>query len=184
MIFVTSDWHFNHDREFIWGARGFDSIEEMNNAIIKRHNCIVGPEDDVYVLGDLCLGDLEAGRECISQLNGKLHIIYGNHDTDRRKQMYKELPNVVECADVIRLKYGKYHFYMSHYPTLTGNLEKESLKQMEINLFGHTHQKTLFYEDRPYMCHVGVDSFECEPASIETIIRNAKIKVEECLMYL
>ena len=55
-IYLTSDWHFNHDREFIWHARGFDSVYLMNEAIIERHNAIVNPEDDVYALGDLCLG--------------------------------------------------------------------------------------------------------------------------------
>ena len=29
-IFVTSDLHFGHDREFIWKARGFNSVQEMN----------------------------------------------------------------------------------------------------------------------------------------------------------
>ena len=69
MIFVTSDWHFMHDRAFIWGARGFSSVEEMNNAIIERHNKVVSPEDDVYVLGDLMLGsDLEKGLNLMNQL--------------------------------------------------------------------------------------------------------------------
>ena len=29
-IYLTSDWHFGHDREFIWKARGYSSVEEMN----------------------------------------------------------------------------------------------------------------------------------------------------------
>lgn len=140
MIFVTSDWHFSHDREFVYKPRGFNSVEEMNIALVERHNSIVTPEDDVYVLGDLCLGgadSLERNKEFISSMNGKLHIAFGNHCTDSRKKMYAELPNVVETAWAIALKYRKYHFYMSHFPTLTGNLEKESLKQMIINLYGH-----------------------------------------------
>lgn len=142
MIFVTSDWHFSHDREFVYKPRGFNSVEEMNIALVERHNSIVTPEDDVYVLGDLCLGgtdSLERNKEFISSMNGKLHIAFGNHCTDSRKKMYAELPNVVETAWAIALKYRKYHFYMSHFPTLTGNLEKESLKQMTLNLYGHTH---------------------------------------------
>ena len=30
MLFFTSDWHFNHDREFVWKQRGFSSVDEMN----------------------------------------------------------------------------------------------------------------------------------------------------------
>ena len=184
VIYVTSDLHFNHDREFIWKPRGFSSVQEMNETIIERFNKIVRPVDDLYILGDLCLGDLEAGRECISRLNGRIHVVYGNHDTDRRKLMYSELPNVVEHKDVIRLRFGRFHFYMSHYPTFTGNIEKESLHQMECNLYGHTHQKSNFYQDFPFMYHVGVDSHDCCPIILDHIIQDMYDKVEECKRFL
>ena len=183
-IWLTSDWHFGHDREFIWKARGFASVEDMNEHIIAAHNAVVKPDDDVYVLGDLMLGDSEKGIECIKRMNGKLHIVWGNHDTDSRKAKYAELPNVVECNHVIVLKYKKHHFYMSHYPTLTGNLEKESLTQMTLNLFGHTHQQTNFYMDMPYLYHVGVDSHKCFPVSLDDIIEEMHQKVRECKEFL
>ena len=144
MIYVTSDLHFGHDREFIWKVRGFNSVEEMNEAYIERWNSLIQDEDDVYVLGDLMLGSPE-NIQYLKRLKGHLHIAYGNHDTPTRQKMYNELPNVEEAAWVIMLNYRKYHFYMSHFPTLTGNLEKESLKQMTLNLYGHTHQNTNFF---------------------------------------
>ena len=52
-IFITSDWHLNHSQPFIWQARGFNSVEEMNSELIRRHNKLVTADDDVYVLGDL-----------------------------------------------------------------------------------------------------------------------------------
>lgn len=182
-IYLTSDWHFNHSREFIYIPRGFTSVEDMNQALLARHNSIVTPEDDVYVLGDLMLGGadkMNEGFELIKQMNEKLHIVRGNHDTEQRWLAYPTLPNVVECKNAIYLKYGKYHFYLSHFPTLTGNLEKESLKQMTLNLYGHTHQKNNFFEDRPYMFHVGVDSHDCFPVNIEDVIAEMCQKVEEC----
>ena len=183
-IWLTSDWHFGHDREFIWKARGFASVEDMNEHIIAVHNAVVKPDDDVYVLGDLMLGDSEKGIECIKRLNGKLHIVWGNHDTDSRKAKYSALPSVVESGHVIVLKYKKHHFYMSHYPTLTGNLEKESLTQMTLNLFGHTHQKTNFHMDMPFMYHVGVDSHKCFPVNLDNIIEEMHEKVKECKEFL
>ena len=183
-IWITSDWHFNHQREFIYIPRGFSSVEEMNEAIIARHNKLVQPEDDVYVLGDLMLGDSEKGIECIKRMNGKLHIVRGNHDTDRRWELYKSLPNVVEMDNAIYLKYKKHNFYMSHYISLTGNLEKESLTQMTLNLFGHTHQKDNFYMDMPYLYHVGVDSHNCSPVLLDDIIEEMHQKVEECKRFL
>lgn len=189
-IYLTSDWHLNHNREFIYQARGFNSVEEMNQAIIERHNSLVGPDDLVYCLGDCCLGGgdketLEANKKLIEQFNGQIIIIRGNHCTDRRVEMYKTCSNVIDCGDWVKvIKYKGYHFYLSHYPTLTGNLEKESLKQMTLNLYGHTHQKTNFYEDRPYMYHIGVDSHDCYPVSIDQIIQEMKDKVQECIIEL
>ena len=175
--------HFNHNREFIYKPRGFQLVKEMNEAIIERHNSIVGIDDDVYVLGDLCLGgaeSLEANRELISRMNGKLHVILGNHDTPTRIAMYQELPNVVEVVYATMIHYRGYHFFLSHYPCMTGNLEKETLKQCTINLYGHTHQQNNFFEDRPYMYHVGVDSHNCYPVLLDDAIEHMKLKVKEC----
>ena len=182
-VWVTSDWHLGHNREFIWKARGFISVDDMNQTILAAHNRIVQPNEDVYVLGDLMLGDSEQNIKWIEQMHGRLHIVRGNHDTDRRWEMYKKLPNVVECQNAIYLKYKGYHFYMSHYPSLTGNLEKESLKQMTLNLYGHTHQNTNFFEDRPYMYHVGVDSHHCLPVNLADIIEHMKYKIDECKQF-
>ena len=154
-----------HNRGFVYEPRGFTSIEDMNEAIVERHNSIVKDDDEVWVLGDLMLNDNIKGLEYISKMKGKLHIIRGNHDTNTRISLYKTLSNVVEVHDAAYLKYNGYHFYLSHFPCYTGNLEKESLKQMTINIHGHTHSKSNFYQDIPFMYHCGVDAHECWPVS-------------------
>lgn len=183
-IFLTSDTHFGHDREFIWKTRGFNSVKEMNETIVQKWNDTVSTEDDVYVLGDIILGD-PSNIEYVKRLNGKLHIVLGNHDTANREKMYRELSNVVEVAEVgIRLKYKKHHFVLTHYPMMTGNFEKESLKQMSLNLYGHTHQVGNFYNDMPFMYHVGVDSHDCYPVLLDDIIEEMYAKVKECKAFL
>ena len=183
-IYFTSDLHFGHDREFIWKVRGYDSVEHMNTRQVEKWNAIVDSDDDVYVLGDVMLGDPK-NIEYVRRLNGEIHIVLGNHDTLTQEQMYRELPNVVEVAEIgIRLKYKKYHFVLTHYPMLTGNLEKESLKQMSLNLYGHTHQLTNFYNDMPFMYHVGVDSHNGYPVLVDDIIEEMNKKVRECIEFL
>lgn len=177
-IFVTSDTHFGHDRGFLYGPRGFENIEEHDEAVIANWNSVVSPEDDVYILGDLMLNDNEHGIECIKRLNGNLHIIYGNHDSAARQALYNDLGIVHGWADVI--KYKKIHFYLSHYPTFTGNLEAESIYQCAINLYGHTHQFYNFYRDTPFMYHVGMDSHNNTPVLLDDIIEEIKAKVNEC----
>ena len=185
MIYFTSDLHFGHDREFIWGPRGFKSSWEHDETVIKNWNALITEEDDVYILGDLMLGDNAAGIKKLARLRGKLHIIWGNHDTEPRKQLYEKLHNVVEVLGyAATIKYNGYTFYLSHFPTMTANLEAESLKRGILNLFGHTHQQINFYQDIPMMYHVGLDSHNCTPVSIDTIIEDMNEKVKECINLL
>lgn len=189
-IFVTSDTHFGHDREFVYGPRGFNSIGEHDETIIARWNEVVNEDDIVYHLGDVMLGDNSYGIECIKRLKGTIYIIPGNHDTSARISLYKKLDNVhvlesgipgLEAA-AATLKYNKYNFYLSHHPTLTSNLEKAPyLKMHLINLFGHTHQTKPFYEEMPYMFHVGMDSNNCTPVLLDDAIQKMKDETQKCI---
>ena len=184
-IFVTSDTHFGHDREFLWGPRGFISHVDHDRQVIENWNNVVQPDDIVYHLGDVMLGDIEYGMGCLAQLNGHIKIIRGNHDTDTRWELYATLPNV-ECigwAEVI--KYRKYQFYLSHHPTMTSNLEKAPYLRMHlINLFGHTHQQNKFYMSMPFMFHVGLDSNNCTPILLDDAIEMMKKETQICLNML
>lgn len=184
MIFFSSDYHFGHDKEFLWGPRGLPSMFANSQAIVGNHNAIVKDEDDVYVLGDLMLGDNEYGLQMIKSLKGKLHIILGNHDTDTRIKLYEQLPNVVEITYAKVIKIGKQYYYLSHYPTICSNYDDKPYHNHMINLFGHTHQKGNFYwldeyEENPFMYHVGVDSHGCCPVSAEQVSEDIHNKINE-----
>lgn len=181
-VFFTSDLHFCHDKEFIWKARGFNNVIEMNEAIVSNWNSLISNDDHVYVLGDLMLGgSSNPGLEYLKQLNGNIHIVIGNHDSEKRIELYKAIPNVVEIVYAAKVKYDGYNFYLTHMPCLTGNLEKESLKQMTLNLSGHTHSKQKFFYDLPYVYNVAVDAHDCKPVPITEIIKDMKDKVSECI---
>ena len=183
-IFATSDLHLGHDRAFVWGARGFKSIEEHDAEIIKRWNEVVTAEDDVYILGDLMLGDNAHGISCLSQLNGKLHILTGNHCTSARQKLYHTLENMVEfCGCATTIKYKKKQLYLSHYPTITSNMEANP-HQAVFNLYGHTHQTTNFYNGQPFMYHVGVDSHNCYPVLLDDVITEIKNEIDACITAL
>ena len=178
-IYLTSDWHFGHQREFIWGARNYSSVEEMNEDQIDKVNSLVKPEDDLYVLGDLMLRDTEKGIECVKRLNGNLHIILGNHDTNARIERYKELDaEILGWASV--LQYRKYHFYMSHFPTLTGNLDEDKpLKTRVISLCGHVHTTNCLIDwGKNPIYHVEVDAHNGYPVLLDDIIEEIKNKIK------
>lgn len=178
LIYLTSDLHFCHSKSFVYEPRGFTSIEEHDKIIIKNFNSIVKPEDELYILGDLMLCDNERGLECLRQLNGNKHFIHGNHDTSTRCRLYSEI-GIIDEGYATMLKYKKYHFYLSHYPTVTSNGEIESLHQVTCGLSGHTHSKDKFYNNISYLYNVAVDAHNCFPVSLDTIIEDMKIKFNE-----
>lgn len=175
-IWITSDWHFCHSRPFIYEPRGFSNEYEMNDTIIKRHNELVQPNDDVYCLGDCILNNNELGIKCIKQLKGRIHIIRGNHDTDPRMKLYKACENVVEVCEGKFLNYKKYHFYLSHYPCLCSNYDDDKpLKVRTISLCGHRHDTNKFCDmDKGLIYHCEVDAHNCYPVNIEQIIKDIK----------
>lgn len=178
-IWLTSDLHFNHDKDFIWGARGFKNIYEMNDAIIKNWNNTVDIEDDIYVLGDLMFGDTELGINMIKQLKGKIHIIRGNHDSDARIALYKECWNVVEVCDAKWLKIGKQSFFLSHYPCLTDNHDDgKPLNRRVISLCGHIHTSDKWHDwNNGLIYHVEMDAHGCQVVNIEQIISDIQNKI-------
>lgn len=167
-IWITSDWHFCHDRKFVYEPRGFNDIGEMNETIIHNHNAIVSPEDDVYVLGDLMLGDNEQAKYYIEHLNGKIHIIRGNHCTNKRwNEIYPTISNVIElCGWSILIKSGKWSFYLCHFPTMVDNFEE---KHKFYCLHGHTHDQNKFQFIKNCCYNVALDAHDNKPVSIEQI---------------
>ena len=178
MIWVTSDFHFNHDRLFIYGKRYFYDVQEMNEKLIQNYNEVVHADDVVYILGDLCLGganNVEANRQLLQRLNGQLYIVRGNHDSDIRLAMYRTLDNVKAIDNAMYLKYDKFNFYLAHYPTMTTNLDFDKpIRQRLWNLAGHVHtdNKYLNMDVGCYQCEV--DAHNNYPVCLDEIIEDIK----------
>ena len=176
MIWLSSDLHLNHNKPFVYEPRGFTNINDMNETIIKNFHSVISPEDDLYLLGDMFLGDLDAGIELFNQLPGQIHLVWGNHDTDRRKEAMSKCSNVVEIIGFATIiKYHKYHFYMSHFPTITTNFDdyQKPLKQRLLALSGHTHSKDKF-DIISSSYNVAVDAHNCFPVSLDCVIEDFK----------
>ena len=177
-IYLTSDFHFNHNKPFVFLERGFQSVDEMNKTLIENFNSVIKPNDDVYILGDCMLGGAEAlekGLGLMSWLKGKLHLIRGNHDSEYRWNAYSSLHNVIEKETSMFLKYGKYHFYLSHFPSLCSNYDDKGLKHSTINLCGHTHTKDKFADtDKGIIYHCEVDAHDNYPILLDDIIQDLK----------
>lgn len=179
-IWFTSDLHFGHNKEFLYGPRGFNNIFDHDNTLIENWNKTVDEKDEVYILGDLMLNDNTHGCWCFNQLNGIKHIILGNHDTTNRIELYKDLRRVVDIQYAMPFKYGKFHFYLSHYPTLTANYDDKHLSTKTICLCGHTHTSDKFSDwDKGIIYHCELDAHNMYPVEIETIIEDIRSKYQE-----
>ncbi len=81
-FFFTSDTHFGDARRIRVDNRPFKSIGEHDAALIARWNAVVGPNDDVYHLGDFAVTmDSDAVESWLAALNGRKHLIVGNNDS-------------------------------------------------------------------------------------------------------
>ena len=78
-VFFTSDTHFNHDKEFIYGSRGYKDRYEHNDALIAKINEVVRPQDTLIHLGDFCLNITPPEFEEI--LTGKPEVEYKSSET-------------------------------------------------------------------------------------------------------
>ncbi len=76
----TSDHHFGHRNIIDYCDRPFDSVEEMNEALVTSWNSHVNADDTVFYLGDFSLKrrDMELYAP---RLNGHKILIAGNHDS-------------------------------------------------------------------------------------------------------
>ena len=174
-IWFTSDWHFNHNKDFIYKERGFKDLESMNETLVQRHNALVRPDDIVYVLGDLVMGNIYEGVQYIKRLNGHLRIIKGNHDTDNKvKILTSECNNIEWVSNALVHNISKTKdFFLCHYPVLCGdNISRHKM----VSIHGHTHSKLIFpfSDSQMLMYNVAVDAHNSCPISQEEILVDLK----------
>ena len=168
----------SHNKEFLYEPRGFTSIEEMNEAIVERWNEVVKPNDIIYNLGDFAMNDVDTAISYIQRLNGHIIWIAGNHDSKAKIDKilgacWQQDLSYAGYADV--LKVHKFIFYLSHYPTLTGNMDDDKEPWQRVwNLHGHTHSQEKWDATVPLAYNVCMDAHNCYPVNIEEIIANIR----------
>ena len=182
MIYLTSDLHLYH-KSFIYEPRGFHSAEEMNAAIEKNWNERITDDDDVYILGDLIFkgenNSLDDAMAIVRRLKGKKHLILGNHDGSMKIELYRKESSIVEIEGAKYLWYKGHQYYLSHFPSITVDMEVEKPKDWIVNFFGHTHKKEKFYNGLPFMYNVSLDAHDNRPVSIDEAIADIKTNIEK-----
>lgn len=165
MIYFTSDLHLGHEN-ILKHRPQFDSIEEMNETIIRNINDVVNEGDTLYLLGDVSfrIPADEAGK-LIRQINGHKILVRGNHDPVYDAGIFDKE------SDYDKVKYAKHHFILMHYPILYW----DNMNLGTIQLHGHIHERAIYNETNRNLGRlqfdVGVDANDFRPVSVETVIR-------------
>lgn len=119
-VFVTSDLHLGNKN--IWyryetETRPFKSQANHDDTLVRNWNKVVGYDDDVYVLGDFVMGPADKAETFLSRLNGRVHLVLGNHDSDRKVSVYRSRPDkVVEVVPYAVMEVDGVTVVMNHYP--------------------------------------------------------------------
>lgn len=80
-IFVTSDCPYSHQNILKYEPnRPGSNVDEMNEILFDNWNSVVSSCDEVYILGDFAMGLRTRVPEYWNRLNGRKHLIFGNHD--------------------------------------------------------------------------------------------------------
>lgn len=142
MRYYIADMHFFHESlNEQMDNRGFASLEEMHQYMIKQWNKKVRRGDDVVILGDFSMGKGAQTNEILQQLNGAKYLIEGNHDkylNDRKfdKTLFRWIKPYEELKD------NKRKIVLSHYPIMfyNGQNRTDSEGNPKVYmLYGHVH---------------------------------------------
>ena len=79
-IWFTSDLHFHHKNILNFQKnRPYDTLEDMNEGLIKMWNDTVSDDDLIFVLGDVTFNN-KLFDDVMIKLQGEKVLIFGNHD--------------------------------------------------------------------------------------------------------
>lgn len=171
MIWLTSDTHFGHENILRLAERPWETIGQMNRALLANINACVGPRDDLYILGDfsfrISTEEAQAIRRKIRCQ--KIHLIAGNHDKDWTRP--EVAGTFIVEPPIIKLKAEGRKFVLSHYPIE----DWEGMRNGSIMLHGHIHTRGESYnlanrEQGIYRYDVGVDANSYMPVSLASIL--------------
>ncbi len=155
-VWWTSDLHWNHSPKWevpLHKKRGFDSVEEMNRAIINSINDNVAQNDILFHAGDLTLNCEENQFNYFldSLVCQNIYTLFGNHPNPGYKIYTREViakygedihvfpfryKNLIFIGDYKEIMVDNQLIILNHYPLLSWNAQSSRSSWM---VCGHEH---------------------------------------------
>ena len=137
----------------------------MTAAMIQNWNLRIKAQDDVYIVGDFCWrGGHDYAIQIAKQLNGRKHLIIGNHD-----KVYLEFPNYreqfVAIENLLDIIVDGERITLCHYPLAEWNGSHRG----SWHIHGHIHNRRdeafEFMKTRERALNAGADITYLMPAT-------------------
>lgn len=180
-IFVTSDTHYGHQNICrgvsqwdltrkdvegnILGVRDFDTLEEMNRAVVDNINAIVPTDGILFHLGDWSFGGKQNIEIFRNQIKCEtIHLVTGNHDEHICKGDFDYLFTTRQTE--IKLVVGKSSFHFHHHPFESW----DGLGRGWFHPHGHMHRIGGARFGNGRKMDVGMDGNDLKPYKLTDVI--------------
>lgn len=177
----VSDTHFYHKNIIKYCDRPFSTIEEMNQTIIDNWNSVVKEGDTVFHLGDMGFCGTQNLVFIFSQLNGEIHLIRGNHDSDKAIKTLFDNDLIRYCEKYTSItmvgdeEIPEQELFLCHYPMIDWNNKERGCWMIH----GHNHMLPSTPSHSPKHYDIGVDRNNYTPVNFQII----KEQITKQLLY-
>ena len=178
----TSDHHFGHHNIIRYCGRPFPDADAMDKEMASRWNDAVADDDEVWILGDLAMGNVKVMLSAhVARLKGRKILVPGNHDrcwaghkghTRKRADYYQTggIDEIIDCPDPHTI--AGQTVRLDHFPYKLDS--RYDIKYAEWRpeddggwlLHGHIHEK---WRQQQRQINVGVDAWHFTPVSEQTV---------------
>ena len=189
----TSDHHFGHANIIKYCARPFTDADAMNRAMVDRWNDVVDDGDEVWMLGDLVMGQLIVNLSAhVWRLKGRKILVPGNHDVcwPHRKKGPTQVTAYFDLGGIARIvdspepvTLAGQRVQVNHFPYALDSRYDLKFTQYRPKddggwlLHGHIHER---WRQNGRQINVGVDAWDFAPVSEDTlceVIRSGPARV-------
>lgn len=163
-FYFSADPHWGHANIITYCYRPFRDVVHMNEMLINNWNDVVPWDGYVYLLGDVFMGKAdESWLNIRRRLNGKIHVIAGNHDNINK--LYAAGIDYVTATQVF-VSFNGITYWMAHHPVGYKERPDPGKTTYDISLTGHVH---VAWKVKDNCINVGVDQFDYKPISLEQL---------------